>query len=213
MDKYQNVWWKWPIQTSIRSNESSIDNLKGYLKKIKTNALKNPNLVNHYTLDTCSCGRNIYYSTLFGIQVPCIHQILNKNIDEKMILECLKFNCNHFSKNSHNFYEEYEIDTNLNFLKKKKNTNDIDENTFKLFNYDEIFEGDALGQIIQRTEFYLASVINEQKINMAVLSVQVYRDMISDDLISSLEKQDYSQFLALYQYLLWIRVMKDDVKI
>ena len=130
-----------------------------------------------------------------------------------MILECLKFNCNHFSKNSHNFYEEYEIDTNLNFLKKKKNTNDIDENTFKLFNYDEIFEGDALGQIVQRTEFYFASVINEQKINMAVLSVQVYRDMISDDLIASLEKQDYSQFLALYQYLLWIRVMKDDVKI
>ena len=61
---------------------------------------------------------------MFGIDVPCIHEILNPEFDETILLETVRINCINFPELDLNSIpiEEYDIDTKLLF-KKQNNDN------------------------------------------------------------------------------------------
>ena len=120
---------KYIIDRTIRSNKSSEVNLKLYLNRLKEKACNKTSP--KYQIQKCDCGRKLYFERLYGISVPCIHDILQA--DEKMILESLKVYDINFDDNAENILEEYDITTNLKFNNSGNNSDSIynDQKTSK----------------------------------------------------------------------------------
>lgn len=63
-------------------DSSSIANLRNYLRKIRQKAKDvveaNPENLHLYDIEFCECKKSMYYSTLYNINLPCIHMILNE---------------------------------------------------------------------------------------------------------------------------------------
>ena len=73
---------KYIIDRTQRVNTSIQDNLKGYLNNLK----KKAEISQKPKCDKCDCGKKFYYTQLFGIEVPCIHDICSKFFNEKILL-------------------------------------------------------------------------------------------------------------------------------
>lgn len=62
--------------------QSFVANLHTYLRSIKKKAKekveRDPDLIDNYSKNERNCRRSQFYSILYGIKIPCIHQILNE---------------------------------------------------------------------------------------------------------------------------------------
>ncbi|KAK8863932.1 hypothetical protein M9Y10_011625 [Tritrichomonas musculus] len=71
-------------QTSI-ANQCA--NMKNTTKRAQEKVQRFPKHLDRYTNNNCNCSRSQYYSTLYGVSIPCIHQILNDKWQEKDIMK------------------------------------------------------------------------------------------------------------------------------
>lgn len=121
---------KYIVDRCERINKSAEDNFRNYLNNLKEKAKRaceRGDDIDKYSKAKCNCGRKFYFSQLYCLDVPCIHEILNENYDEKILIE--SFRANNIDFQSQNYIEllqefeklqEYEIETDLRFAKKKK---------------------------------------------------------------------------------------------
>ena len=111
---------KYIIDRTCNVNKSVIENLKNYLNRIRAkaeNIVSINNDINKYSVKKCNCCKKYFYTMMFGIDVPCIHEILNPEFDETILLETVRINCINLPELDLNSIpiEEYDIDTNLLF--------------------------------------------------------------------------------------------------
>lgn len=198
---------------TLRSNSSSENNLKSYLNLLNQKALNKISMnsieKNKYSNEKCECGKNVYYSHLFGIKVPCIHQILNEKIDKNIIYESLRVYDIDFL-NDYNYLEIYDINTELKFKKKPNKGNDESNKDNKPISIEleEIDDESIESIIIKRTYSKFENVIKDKKIDFAVLSLSIYKEMKNDEELNALEKDNESKFWAIYQVRLWLSLKK-----
>ena len=62
------------------NNERSIQRRFRILAAIRKNIKPENNW--KYSLDDCKCGWNTYYSQVFGVRFPCVHEILNPKFEK-----------------------------------------------------------------------------------------------------------------------------------
>lgn len=207
-------------ERTLRVNLSAHENLKVYIKNLKTLAkkevAKDKKSKNNFTYSTCDCSHQLYYSHLFVTSVPCIHTILN-DIDEKFYIQQMSENDLDFKKQicEHDSMKLtiFEIPTELTFRKRKKKTNNNNFNnnntdgpitiTRELGNIDN----DILTRIILHTENQLGSVIKEFNLNYSVITTKVMFEMRKDEEVKKLLDENPQEFWALYQFRLWIDIL------
>lgn len=195
---------KYIIDRTIRSNKSSEANLKLYLGRLKEKACNK--IGPKYQIQKCDCGRKLYFERLYGISVPCIHDILQT--DEKMILESLKVYDINFNYNEESVLEEYDIITNLKFKNSENNSDSTDNdqiNKLVLIDQDDIGD-DVIERIVTNTERQLHDVIEKYKIDLTVYSLKLYREMMGEQKEKNLEEP---MFWASFQVRLWLSILKN----
>lgn len=199
---------KYIIDRTLRSNNSSKENLKAYLKRIKDKASDHEVSINQKQL--CDCSRKLYYSRLYGINVPCIHEILQLN-DDKIIIESFKEYDLDFTQFAQNELEIYDIETDLKFKNddnsnNQDNQDDLNQSKLILISPDDIIEDDIIEHIVKNTERQLKDVISKYKIDVAVLSLKLYKEMMDDEKLKNLEE---AKFWATFQVRLWLNILKN----
>ena len=205
---------KYILDRTKRINKSVIDNLKNYINTLKKKAANSASSQKH-TVGKCNCAKKFYFSQLYCIEVPCIHDICSENFDESLLIETIKFNSLDFLQKNYTFsLEVFEIVTDMKFNKKKV-TNSNDTNTGSLqttsslaFNPDYEIEDDPISYIIKHTEYQLATVIRKHNINLAISSLQLYDEMMSDAQLIQEKENNQPSFWAMYQMRLWKNVLK-----
>lgn len=208
---------KYIIDRCERTNNSTEDNLRNYLNNLKEKAkiaCERGDDIEKYSKAKCDCGRKLYFSQLYCLDVPYIHEILNENYNEKIIIESFRANNIDFqSQNINKVLQEYEIETDLKFTKKKKiNVNNDDCKTIPI-NYDYINASDTIEYIIKHTEQHLVTMLKKQPIDLAVFALRLHDKMTNEKDTSSLKEEDKEKFWALFQVRLWESIMKGKQKI
>ena len=110
---------KYITDRTKRVNETIIENMKNYIGQLKRK-VGNSNSFDKHSCIKCNCGKKFYYTQLFGVEVPCIHDICSIHFDESILYETVKSNCLNFSDMVLDFseLEVYEIITDLKLKKK-----------------------------------------------------------------------------------------------
>lgn len=62
--------------------------------------------------------------------------------------------------------------------------------------------------ILLHTEYQLANVIKSNKVNLAVVSVQLHDEMMKDAGFAPMKQNNQPQFWSLYQMNLWKTISK-----
>lgn len=205
---------KYIMDRTLRTNASAHSNLKAHfknLKQIAKNAVsKNKDSITIYTKEYCACYKQIYYSVIFWIDIPCIHTILCDNFNEnEYINEMRKLDIN-FSFKKEKF-KVYDIETNMTFRKRKnKNVNDDDDDDKPPINIgvEEFNEENALKRIIKHTESQLSSVINKYNLNFTVIAVDLNTELLLNDEIREIKLKNEEEYLALFQVKLWFKILE-----
>lgn len=85
---------KYIVDKCERTNNSAENNHRNYLNNLKEKAkiAWEWDDMEKYSKANCNCGRKLYFSQLYCLGVPCIHEILNENYDEKIIIESFRVN-------------------------------------------------------------------------------------------------------------------------
>ena len=73
---------------------------------------------------------------------------------------------------------------------------------------EEIDDESIESIIIKRTYSKFENVIKDKKIDFAVLSLSIYKEMKNDEELNALEKDNESKFWAIYQVRLWLSLKK-----
>lgn len=94
--------------------------------------------------------------------------------------------------------------TNIN----GNNTGNLQTASTLAFNPDYDIENDPISYIIKHTENQLESVIKMYNINLAISSLQLYDEMMSDPHLAQEKENNQASFWALYQMRLWKNVLK-----
>lgn len=199
---------KYIIDRTARVNQSVIDNLQNYINKLKSKAT---NTKQKHSCSKCNCAKKFYYSQLFAIDVPCIHDINSKLFDEQLLYQTLKFNSIDFLPLDLNMFQlkTYEIITNMKFKKKHAIIDENNKNT-SIFSFipDYEVEDSTISYIITHTEHQLSSIIKNSNINMAVVSVTLHDEMMNDQELCQTKQSDEPLFWSIYQMRLWRRVFQ-----
>lgn len=142
--------------------------------------------------------------------MPCIHEILQLN-DDKIIIESFKEYDLDFTQFAQNELEIYDIETDLKFKNddnsnNQDNQDDLNQSKLILISPDDIIEDDIIEHIVKNTERQLKDVISKYKIDVAVLSLKLYKEMMDDEKLKNLEE---AKFWATFQVRLWLNILKN----
>ncbi|KAK8840899.1 hypothetical protein M9Y10_027730 [Tritrichomonas musculus] len=148
---------------------------------------------------------------MFGIDVPCIHEILNPEFDETILLETVGINCINFPELDLNSIpiEEYDIDTKLLF-KKQNNDNGNSGDTGSLSSQslpDYNIEENPIDYIITHTQYQLNDVIKKDQINLTIAGVKLIDEMMNNQKLAKIHEQNSPLFWALFQIRLWKKIL------
>lgn len=188
-------------------DQSSIANLRTYMRYIKSKALekveRSPELLAHYSKDKCNCKRSQYYSFLYGITIPCIHQILNEVWNEIDITEFL------INISIKDVKINYANDDLLNYFelekKEEDEEEDIQDEEETCFPFDNIF--------IQETKFYdnpvqrmiyhmykhMKRICVIDKIEVSSILVDIQQKLLDDAQTRKKLNENYAEYLAILQ--------------
>lgn len=206
---------KYIIDRTFRTDISAHLNLKSHLKNLQKNAekaiSKNKNIKSYYMKSYCNCYKQIYYSELFWTTIPCIHTILKEDFDVKYYVNQMKNYDFNFSFKKDNL-KVYDISTDLTFRKRKaRNDNNADDDDQTPINMkiDEFNTNDPLTRIINHTESQLADILKSNNINFTVLALNLQSELLLDEEVSKIKKENIDRYFALFQVRLWFKILEN----
>ncbi|KAK8882255.1 hypothetical protein M9Y10_002086 [Tritrichomonas musculus] len=205
---------KYILDRTCNVNKSVIENIKNYLNRIRAkaqNSVSINNDIDKYSVKKCNCCKKYFYTMMFGIDVPCIHEILNPEFDETILLETVGINCINFPELDLNSIpiEEYDIDTKLLF-KKQNNDNGNSGDTGSLSSQslpDYNIEENPIDYIITHTQYQLNDVIKKDQINLTIAGVKLIDEMMNNQKLAKIHEQNSPLFWALFQIRLWKKIL------
>ncbi len=186
-------------------DQSSIANLQSYLRTIKKKAHekveRSPHLLSHYSKEECNCKRSLYYSILYDIQIPCIHQILNKTWLDTDITAFLK---NLSVKDVHINYDNEEL---LKFfeLEESKDDEDDEEEEEPNHPFDEIliqeskFYTDPVEKLIYHIFRHMKRMCQIDKIEVSSTLIKIEQLLLTDEKNRIKLQENYDEYLAILQ--------------
>lgn len=163
---------KYIIDRTKRINISVFDIMKNYITKLKKKVENSWSVQNH-TFSRCNCAKKLYFSQLYAMDVPYIHDIQNGLLDESLLYETIRFNSPDFLKNRSYYrirriWNQYEFEIQHKASNNNNNTGNSETSSTLAFNPDYEDENDQISYLIAHTECQLATLIKRHNINLAI---------------------------------------------
>ena len=196
-------------------DSSSISNLRNYLRKIHQKALKiceeNPEKRQSYEKEFCDCKKASYYSTLYSIELPCIHMILNekwKHIDVSDFLEKISVD------------DDLELQEPLKCFevpdqrpKNFKDNNETDDDETDFNSVENIFQDmkkyeDPIENLIYHTYKQLENVCKIDEVEIGGIVVKVSQDLLSKQENLKIMEENFDEYLAMLHSQTLERILK-----
>lgn len=203
------------IQERLKNLQaSSTSNLQNYIrnlrKKAEAKVAKNPDCLSYYNNQSCNCKKAKYYSTLYNLELPCIHMVLNEKWLDMSEISRLN------EKNSDNFSLP-TIRKELKILPLTEFDNSLDPEEME---EEEIKEPLSLNNAVEETKMYekplekliyhiyrqMKSVCNLDKINISSIVFDEQAKMLLEEKYRKIMQECYDQFLAILQVRTWMKI-------
>lgn len=159
-------------------------------------------------MDQCDCKYAEYYRMLYGINVPCIHMILNeqwKNDISEFLIH-ISINKDDNDDDDEPFLEEFEIsdpDPEEKVTDENKNEIVLHENVIQ---ENKVYT-DPIQHLIYHCYRQLKKLFNVDKIVVGVTVANVQNDLIrkNTELVGKMDS-NYDEYLATLQLHTWIEI-------
>ena len=192
----------------INVNESILRNFKNYVKDLKKKANDHvhahPEDADKFSCSSCSCPNYLYYSLLFGDDVPCIHQIFNNKWNQPKVWHRWFDGKQIVLNNIQTELAVKELDQVLNFEEEEKNEtsgeNGISEKVdiIEPNKYDEKY-----AQLIYECLHQLKAVMSIDYVEVAAIAMQVQESMLNDPKLLEEKERSPDHFYTLMQIRIW----------
>lgn len=197
--------------------DSSIGNLEQYIRNLKKRALnkvsKNESVIGNYTKEKCNCNKSLYYSSLYQMDIPCIHMILNErwNDNIKLIKEQIKNNnALTLSKCAIRKLFTSELQSDYFAQEEDEETSEEEEIIEAPIDIGILTENkcydDPIEKMIYRIHLQMKKIFSIDKIQVASFCISAQQEILTTKEGNQMLNENYDQFLAELQVKTWLKI-------
>lgn len=189
-------------------NKSIIRNFKNYIKSLREQAQEHltlhPGDNKLFNLERCDCPNCIYFSMLYGGDVPCIHQILNARWSPPKVWKSWFEGKEIFLSNIQTELKTYEIDQVLAFEEEGiEDNNDTASIPGKIDIVDSNKYEDELAQLIYECHYQLRTVMQIDKEEVGAIAMRVQEEMFDNQILKAIKEKSPDTYYAILQKKIW----------
>ena len=183
-------------------DQSSMANLRNYLRGIRNQASQivehNPELLSDFQKPFCSCAKAQYYSSLYDIDLPCIHMILSdqwKNIDVSNFLETISIEDGSSAMSEVlKYYELPDLRPPNEEINEEEESNEF-PNECLLKDYKN-YE-DPIQNMIFHIFIQLRTICDIDEVEVGGIVVKINQELLKEEKNMKIMQENYDEFLAI----------------
>lgn len=193
-------------------DQSSLCNLRTYIRNLKKKANekveKNPQLLDRYNKYECDCQKSSYYSKMYGIDLPCIHMILNDKWDTDVAQYIEHISISSYYKDQKLKFlvipETLNQDEN-NEEEEEKDKTFISDNDFV---YETKVSDDPEEMLIYNTYKKFKKICKIDQYEVGGIVAKAIQEILDSEENKEKMHENYDEYLALVQVKTWTEIIR-----